>query len=88
MLVSKCIGSDRVYIGTVAPIEEGWDIMSGTAIEDTCVPGIEPKIEIRFHHCDLEFSGSFAKMIRDLGFMQDATTENADGTRSIFYKLR
>ncbi|MDD2680388.1 MAG: hypothetical protein PHO03_06290 [Candidatus Omnitrophica bacterium] len=66
--------------------EEKWGIMSGTAIEDE--PKAEPRIEVKFYDCNLKVSGELAKMLREYGLKHQDTTENADGTRSIFYKLR
>lgn len=63
----------------------GWDIMSGNAIEEK--PKAEPRIEVKFHNCDLEVSGLFAKMVHDWGFKRPISTMNPDGTYSISYKL-
>ncbi len=65
--------------------DEGWDIMSGNAIED--IPKLEPSIEIKFKNCELALSGALVKLIRDCGMKQESTTLNPDGSRSIFFRL-
>lgn len=70
-------------------MSEGWDIMSGTAVEEKSKA--EPRVEIKFHNCDLKTAGKIAVYLRECALLKDGstpTTLNPDGSRSIFYKLK